>query len=101
MHNFQHAVVRFLVATVVLSATANAQFDIPGFGSFGGDGGGTKAEFEAEFKATADGRAGELSVTAILGPGWHIYSMVVRSRLAMARRRVSTWLISAKSRRST
>ena len=74
MHNFQHTVVRFLVATVVLSATANAQFDIPGFGSFGGDGGGTKAEFEAEFKATADGRAGELSVTAILGPGWHIYS---------------------------
>lgn len=63
----------FVVATSLLVGSANGQFNVlPGFGL--PDSGGTKVEFDAEFKATADGALGELSVSAQLGPGWHIYS---------------------------
>ncbi len=75
MLRFQPSLLRTVVAVIALTAgAAQAQFELPGFGPLGGDGGGTKAEFDAEFKAASDGQTGELSVTAILGTGWHLYS---------------------------
>ena len=69
---------RTIIQALAVAATfsfglAHAQFNVlPGFGL--PDAGGAKVEFSAEFKSTADGKLGELSVTAMLGSGWHIYS---------------------------
>ena len=57
-----------------IAPTRAQDFGIPGFSSFGGNGSGKKIQFSAEFKALPDGSAAELSVTATLDPGWHIYS---------------------------
>jgi cytochrome c biogenesis protein CcdA/DsbC/DsbD-like thiol-disulfide interchange protein len=74
MSRIQRTVIHALVVAVAFSVgSAQAQFNVlPGFGL--PDAGGSKVEFSAEFKATPDGNLGELSVTATLGSGWHIYS---------------------------
>ncbi len=74
MSRIQRTIIQALVvAATFLVSSAQAQFNVlPGFGL--PDSGGSKVEFTAEFKATPDGKLGELSVTATLGSGWHIYS---------------------------
>ena len=48
---------------------------LPDLSGLVGGGFGSEAMVSAQFMTTEDGRAGRLSITAELTPGWHIYSV--------------------------